>query len=121
MAVSKLGSQQVALQVHQSKSTQQQQQHHQQQPTRQQPQQKEHYHSGSLHARDRQKVQKTMQKEGNSGTLQGHQHTQDIVRQPQGQEPQKQPNRDHLPLQMSSNNLPQCLHRRIRQITGKKN
>ena len=44
------------------------------QPTRQQPQQKEHYYSGSLHARDRGKVQETMQNQGNSGTLQGHQH-----------------------------------------------
>ena len=61
-----------------------------------------------------------MQKEGNTGTLQMHQHTQDTVRQPQEQGPQKQPNRHHLPLQMLPNKLPQCLHRRIRQITGRK-
>ena len=46
----------MASQVHQPKPTQQQQ------PTGQQLQQKEHYHSGSLHARDRGKVQETMQK-----------------------------------------------------------
>ena len=83
MPIFKLGSQPMAPQVHQSKSTQQQQQHQQQQPTRQQPQQKNHYHSGPLHASYRRKIQESLQKEENSGTLQGHQHTQDNVRQPQ--------------------------------------
>ena len=114
MPISKLGPHPVAPQVHQPKPTQHQQQH----PTRQQPQQKEHYHSGPLHARYRRKVQETLQKERNTGTLQGHQYTQKYVRQPQRQGPKKnQPNRHHLPLQESPNKLPQCLHRRIRQIT----
>ena len=50
----------MASQAHQLKPIQQQQQHHQQQPTGQHPQQKEHHHSGSLHARNRGKVQETM-------------------------------------------------------------
>ena len=115
MPLSRLGPQPVAPQVHQSQPTQQQQQQHQQQQPTRQPQQKEHYHSGSIHARDRGKSQETMQKERNTGTLQRHQHTKDIVRQPQRQGPQKQSNRHHLPYK--PNKLPQCLHRRVRQIT----
>ena len=93
MPVSKLGPQPMAPQVHQPKPTQQQQQQHQQQQPTRQPQQKEHYYSGSLYARDRGKVQETMQKQGYTGTLQMHQHTKDTFRQPQGQGPQKQSNR----------------------------
>ena len=119
MPVSRLGPQLVAPQVYQPQPTQQQQQH-QQQLTRQQPQQKEHYHSSSIHARGRGKVQEIMQKERNTGTFQRHQHTKDTVRQPQGQGSQKQPNRDHLPLPMPPNKLCQCLHRRVRQITGER-
>ena len=41
-------------------------------------------------------------------------------RQPQGQGPQKQSNRHHIPLQVSPNKLPQCIHRRVSQILWRK-
>ena len=89
MPISRLGTQPMASNVHPTQPTQQQQQPQQQQPTRQQQQQKEHYHSCALHARNRGKVQKVVQKEGNPSTLQRDQYTKDHVRQPQRQGPQK--------------------------------
>ena len=61
-----------------------------------------------------------MQKQGNTSTLQKHQHPWDTFRKPQGPVPQKQSNSDHLPLQVPPNKLPQCIYRRIRQILGRK-
>ena len=84
MPLSRLGTQPVASKVHRPQPTKQQQ------PTRQQQQQqKEHYHSCALHARNRGKVQKIVQKEGNPSTFQRDQYTKDHVGQPQGQGPQK--------------------------------
>ena len=57
-----------------------------------------------------------MQKEGNPSTLQRDQYTKDHDRQPQGQGLPKQPNMNHIPLQMPTNQLPQCIYRRIWQI-----
>ena len=39
------------------------------------------------------------------------QHIKDSTRKPQEQGPQKQQNRNHIPLPMPPNKLPQCLHR----------
>ena len=47
-----------------------------------------------------------MQKERHTSTLQGHQHTKDSTRKPQGQGPPKQPNRNHIPLPMPQINCP---------------
>ena len=47
-----------------------------------------------------------MQKERNTSTFQGHQHTKDSTRKPQGQGPQKQSNRDHISYQCPQINCP---------------
>ena len=111
LPVSSMGPQPVATQVHPPHPAQH---HHQQQQQSSRQQQKEHYHSCSLHAHKRWKVQKIVQKERNPSTFQGHQHTKDSTRKLQRQGPQKQSNWYHLSLPMPSHKLPQCLCRRIR-------
>ena len=76
----------MAPQVYQPQPSQQQQQ--QQQPTRQHLQQKEHYFSGSLHARDKRKIQETMQKQGIQVHFKGTNTLRTLLGNPKDKDPQ---------------------------------
>ena len=56
-----------------------------------------------------------MQGQRNTSTLQGHQHSQDTVRQPKRQKLQSKQNWDHVPLQMPTHELPRSKYRGIRE------
>ena len=61
-----------------------------------------------------------MQEKRYPGTLQGDQHTQNSIGQLQGQGSQSQPDRDHIPIPMSTHQLFQLIHWGIWQIPGRK-
>ena len=68
--------------------------------------QKQGHHSCTLHTQYKGKIQKSVQKKRNSGTFLRLQHSQYNIRNPQGQGPQSQPDRHHLPLPMPQHKLP---------------
>ena len=66
------------------------------------------------------KFQKLCKSKGKQVHFKGTNTLRTLLGNPKDKDPQKQSNRHHLPLQVPPNKLPQCLHRRIRQITGRK-
>ena len=62
------------------------------------------------------KFKKLCKKKGIQVHFKGTKHSQDSIRKSQGQGPLNKPKRDYIPLLMPPHKLPQCIHRRVRQI-----